>query len=147
MTVSSPIHFVQRSNQTQTAFYRPGMKSGRRGGGQIVMGLPVSKCRQTSVCTSPHPWHWQDSPCQEVFSLSIDLHSQLQQKTHAPSPVQDTQTNTVSASTSRASERGTTSQCNELQPVHRPQALATDDTRRSKGNQHVRVPLLHSVQT
>ena len=148
MTVNTPIHFAQRGNQTQIAFYRPCRQDKwKKGGGQIVTGLPVSKCRQTSVCNSPHSWHWQHSHFQAVFSLSVGLLSSLQLTTHAPSPVQDTQTNTMSASTSRASERRTTSQCNELQPVHRPQGLATDDTRRSKGNQQDRVPLLHSVQT
>ena len=106
--------------------------------------LIVSECRQTSVCTSPHSWHWQNSPLQSAFSLQVSFHSQLHLKTHPPSPVQYTQTNTVSASTSN---RGITSQCNELQPVHWPQALATDDTRRSRRNQKVRLLLLHAVQT
>ena len=151
MTVNSPIHFTKQSNpiiQTRHEVCVYG-----REGGQITVTvfytccLTLSECRQTSVCTSPHSWHWQSSPLQSAFSLHVGFHSQLHLKTRPPSPVQYTQTNTVRASTSRASERGTTSQCNKLQPVHWPQALATDDTRCSRGNQKGRLLLLHAVQT
>ena len=133
-TVNNPIHFTKQSNpiiQTRHEVCVYG-----REGGQITVTvfycetccLIVSECRQTSVCNSLHSWHWQNSPLQSAFSLQAGFHSPLLLKTRPPSPVQYTQTNTVSASTSQASERGITSQCNELQPVHQPQALATDDT-------------------
>ena len=106
------------------------MKSGRRAGGQIIVNvfyiletccLTATKSRQTSVWTSPHSWHWLHIPSQAVLSAQVGLLSKLHLKTHVPSPVQDTD-HTVSASTNRASERGTTSQCNELQCIgRRPQ--------------------------
>ena len=71
---------------------------------------------ETSVCTSPQSCHWLDSPLQAVLSLQVGLLFKLHLRTHPPFPIQ---TNTVCASTSRASDRCTTSQCNELQCIDR----------------------------
>ena len=75
--INSPIHFAQRSNQTQTTFYRPGMKSvwWEEGGRSDCYLCTSLECTQHSDRLSKQPCsvrsHLQQPHCTNTHRVAL----------------------------------------------------------------------------